>query len=239
MKGLKTGTFAGIALAACLVGGMSPAGAGDEHGNFMIRALVTGVQPETDATVTAGGARIPGANADVSDEIIPATTLTYFFTDHLAVELFCCFAKLDLDGRGSIAGLGKLADTWIFPPALTAQYHFTGMGAWKPYVGAGIQYIAFFDEGTGQNRLGANSVHIDDALGFTLQAGFDVSVGNGWYLNADVKKTFIDTKIRWNGTGVRADADLDPWIFSAGLGYRFNLSDVFGHSAQTASIPIK
>ena len=205
----------------------------------MVRALVTGVQPETDASVTAGGVRIPGANADVSDEIIPATTLTYFFTDNLAVELFCCFANLDVDGRGSIAGLGQIASTWIFPPALTAQYHFTGMGAWKPYVGAGLQYIAFFDEGTGRNALGATSVEIDDALGFTLQAGLDLSIGNGWYLNADVKKTFIDTKIRWNGTGIRADADLDPWIFSAGLGYRFNLGDIFGHGAQTASGPIK
>lgn len=231
--------IAGAALAVCIAGGASSASAGDNHGNFMIRALVTGVVPETDATVTAGGVRIPGANADVSDEIIPATTLTYFFTDNLAVELFCCFAKLDLDGRGSIAGLGQIADTWIFPPALTAQYHFTGMGAWKPYVGAGLQYIVFFDEGTGQNALAANSVHIDDALGFTLQAGLDLDIGNGWYLNADVKKTFIDTEIRWNGTGVRADADLDPWIFSAGVGYRFNLSDVFGHGAQTASVPIK
>jgi outer membrane protein len=239
MKRVATGLVAGAFLAACIMGGTSSASAGDEHGDFMIRALVTGVQPETDATVTAGGARISGANADVSNEIIPATTLTYFLTDNLAVELFCCFAKLDIDGKGSIVGLGQIADTWIFPPALTAQYHFTGMGAWKPYVGVGLQYIAFFDEGTGRNALGATSVDIDDALGLTLQAGLDVDIGNGWYLNGDVKKAFIDTKIRWNGTGVRAKADLDPWIFSAGLGYRFNLSDVFGHSAQTASVPIK
>ncbi len=49
----------------------------------MVRALVTGVNPDTDASVFAGGARIPGANADVSDEIIPALTLSYFFTDNL------------------------------------------------------------------------------------------------------------------------------------------------------------
>jgi outer membrane protein len=93
----------------------------------MIRGLVTGVVPDTDATVYAGGARIPGANADVSDEVIPATTLTYFFNDNWAVELFCCFAKHDIDGTGTIAGLVEIADTWIFPPALTAQYHFNGM----------------------------------------------------------------------------------------------------------------
>ncbi len=213
--------------------------AGDNHGNFMIRGLVTGVLPDTDATVRAGGAVIPGADADVSDEIVPATTLTYFLNDNLAVELFCCFAKHSVDGTGSISGLGEIADTWIFPPALTAQYHFNTDGKFKPYVGAGLQYIAFFDEGTGQNRLGATSVSIDEAVGFTLQAGIDVAMGNGWYLNADVKKTWLDTEISWRGTGVTADADLDPLIVSAGFGYRFNLSDVFGHSPQTASIDLK
>lgn len=239
MKRLGTGIVAALALATSVATATGPATAGDPHGNFMIRGLVTGVVPETDATVYAGGARIPGADADVSDEVIPATTLTYFFNDNLAVELFCCFAKHDIDGTGTIAGLGEIADTWIFPPALTAQYHFNSMGNWKPYVGAGLQYIAFFNEGTGANRLGARSVSIDDALGFALQAGLDVSIGNGWYLNADVKKTWLDTDIRWNGTGVRASADLDPWIFSAGVGYRFNLSDIFGHGAQTAYAPIK
>ncbi|MEG6509440.1 OmpW family outer membrane protein [Methyloligella sp. 2.7D] len=225
----KISTF--IVAALALAGGafaVQPAAAGDEHGDFMIRGLVSGVLPDTDASVSAGGSRIPGANAEVNDEVIPAATLTYFLNDNLAVELFCCFAKIDVDGKGSIAGLGEIADSWIFPPALTAQYHFTSFGAWKPYVGAGLQYIAFFDEGTGKNRLGARSVSIDDALGFTLQAGFDYSLGNGWYLNADVKKTFIDTDVHWNGAGVRADVDIDPWIVSAGAGYRFNLSDVLG-----------
>ncbi|MHA1517752.1 MAG: OmpW/AlkL family protein, partial [Alphaproteobacteria bacterium] len=178
------------------------------------------------------GARIPGANADVSDEVVPATTLTYFFTDNIAVELFCCFAKHEVDATGTIAGLGEIADTWIFPPALTAQYHFNTEGTFKPYVGAGLQYIAFFDEGVGQNRLGATSVDIDDSVGFTLQAGIDISVGDGWYLNADVKKTWLNTDVKWNGTGVRADLDLDPLIVSAGFGYRFNLGDLFGHGEQ-------
>lgn len=239
MKRLIKGAVAALALVACAAGSSVPAMAGDEHGNFMVRALVTGVLPDTDATVRAGGAVIPGAGADVSDEVIPATTLTYFFNDNISVELFCCFARHDLDGKGTIAGLGKLADTWIFPPALTAQYHFNSGGKWQPYVGAGVEYIAFFDQGTGQNRLGATSVSIDDAWGFTLQAGLDVSIGNGWYLNADVKKTWLGTDITWAGTGVTASADIDPLIISGGLGYRFNLSDIFGHRAQTASMPIK
>jgi outer membrane protein len=236
------GAFFALGLGAGVLCGTVPAMAGDEQGNVMVRALVTVVEPDADATVRAGGAVIPGANADVSTEVIPALTLSYFLSQNLALELFCCFAKHEIDGTGALAPLGEIADTWIFPPALTLQYHFNGLGAWKPYVGAGAQFIGFFDEGTGANRLGATSVDIDDAFGFTLQAGLDVSIGNGWYLNADVKKTWLDTTVTWRnnaalgGVNVKGDADIDPWIFSAGLGYRFNLDGLFGHGAETAYI---
>lgn len=102
------------------------------------------------------------------------------------------------------------------------------MGGFKPYVGAGVQYIHFFDEGS---NIGGK-LDIDDAFGFALQAGVDVTLGDGWYLNADVKKIWIDTDVTWTNTGLgtlHADnVDIDPWIISAGVGYRFNLSDLLG-----------
>lgn len=45
--------------------------------------------------------------------------------------------------------------------------------------------------------------------------------------------------IRRQGTAARPETGLDPWIFSSGFGDRFVFSDVLGHSAQTASRPIK
>jgi DNA-binding response OmpR family regulator len=38
-----------------------------------------------------------------------ALTLSYFLNKNLAVELFCCFAKHEIDGRGTIANLGEIA----------------------------------------------------------------------------------------------------------------------------------
>ena len=61
--------------------------------------------------------------------------------------------------------------------------------------------------------------------------------------NADVKKTWLDTEVTWHnnaafaGADVRADVDLDPWIFSVGLGYRFDLADLFGRHAD--AVPLK
>ena len=225
-KGLMA-AVATVASAATLAA--TPVMAGNYGGDFMIRAGVTVVHPDASGEVSAAGVPIAGSDADVSTEVIPSATLTYFFTRNIAAELFCCFAKHQAEAEGSIAALGEVADFWIFPPAVTLQYHFDNMGGFKPYVGAGVQYIHFFNE-----KSNYGSVEIDDAFGFTLQAGVDVEIGGGWYLNADVKKTWIDTEVNWTTAGLQADVDVDPWIFTVGLGYRF---DLFG--PRLAAAPMK
>ena len=237
MKLLKMG------LAALAMGlGMSQAAtAGDYNGNFMVRLQGTYlVTQDKLKSVDANGADIKtplGLDAEVSDVFLPTATLTYFLNKNLAVELLCCFSKhhIDLTSTAAPALNGKVAEAWIFPPALTLQYHFDHMGAFKPYVGAGVQWIHFFKEKITENTLGATGENFSDAFGVILQAGFDYQLGGGWYLNADIKKSFLDTKVTWNnaaaagGANVHAKADLDPLVISAGIGYRFNLEDLLGH----------
>jgi len=199
-------------------------GPGDYQGDFMVRAGVSVVAPDSSADVSIGGVLVPGIDADVSTEVIPSLTLTYFFTNNVAVELFCCFARHEVEGKGLIEGV-DLGDTWIFPPAVTLQYHFDSMNGFKPYVGAGVQYIHFFDESTASG-LGGAQLEIEDSFGFTLQAGVDIEMGGGWYINADVKKTWFDMDADWSIGGitpVEADVTLDPLIATLGVGYRFNL----------------
>lgn len=219
-------TWFKAAAAAALVAGsaaMTPAMAGSYNGDFLVRVQGTVVAPDAGADVFVGGVQQAGWDADVSTEVIPTLTLTYFFNKNIAAELFCCFAKFDAKGRGATP-VDDLGDFWVFPPILTLQYHFDPMGGFKPYVGAGVQYIAFFDEGSGD----IGKINLDNAWGFALQAGFDLEIGQGWYLNADVKKVWLDTDASWGPGTITADVDVDPWIFSVGLGYRFNLSDIFG-----------
>jgi outer membrane protein len=225
----------GVVAAAVALAGQ-PAAAGSESGNFMVRVQGTVVDPDSSADVYSGGTLVPSYDAEVSTEVIPTLTLSYFFNKNLAIELFCCFAKMNAEGTKGAINDVDLGDFWVFPPALTLQYHFDGMGALKPYVGAGVQYIHFFGEGD-SGLAGNPQIELDDAFGFTLQAGIDVSLGGGWYLNADIKKTWIDTDASWKDTTVTADVDIDPWIYSVGLGYRFNLEDIFG--ARTAAAPLK
>jgi outer membrane protein len=238
--------FAALALGLG-IGFAQAAIAGDYNGNFMVRLQGTEVITQDKLrSLDAGGTdliKALGADASVSDRFIPTATLTYFFNKNLALELFCCFSKHHVDLKSSVApGLnGAVADAWIFPPALTAQYHFYGLGAFKPYVGAGAQWIHFFKEKIPENTLGASSVSFSDAFGVVLQAGFDYQLGGGWYLNADVKKSWLDTKVTWHNSAVTGGnivgkADLDPLIISAGVGYRFNLEDLLGHRREPASL---
>ncbi len=238
-----------IAVLALGLGLAQGAHAQDYSGNFMVRLLGTQVisQDKLNSLTTVAplnDLKALGFDAKVSDQLIPAATLTYFLSKNISVELFCCFTKHHVDLRAP-AGLaflsGKVADAWMFPPAVTLQYHFDGLGALKPYVGVGAQYIHFFSEGTGNNTLRASKVSIDDAFGVTLQAGLDIAIGQGWYLNADVKKTWLDTNATWHnsaitGGNINAKVDLDPLIVSAGIGYRFNLGDLLGRRSEASPL---
>ena len=46
-------------------------------------------------------------------------------------------------------GIGRLGETTYGPMALTAHYHFTGLGRLQPYVGVGAAFMYVFDEKDG------------------------------------------------------------------------------------------
>lgn len=254
MKLLKTiaslATIAGAMVAGAVTG---PAAAG-EDGKWMVKIQALGVFPDTKGAnvVLPNGLGALGApagtvlvdGADVSDAWSLGADIGYFLTPNISLNLICCFAQHDVETGGQLRqaiGEQKIGKMWIFPPAVTANYHFTGLGAWKPYIGAGVQYIHFFDEKpTGTlAALGVNKLTVDDAFGVVLQAGVDVHLGGGWYANADVKKVFLETDATYkagNVTVARANIDLDPWIVAAGVGYRFNLEDLF---RRGSSAPLK
>lgn len=235
-------TLHGLMTVAALAAGLAlsapSAMAGDSNGNFQIKAGLTGVwtDDETNSLKTSTGVNLlaAGASASTDDIAIPTLTLTYFFNNNIAVELFCCFGQTSIAGEGILSGAGEIAETWMFPPILTLQYHFDAMGAFRPYVGVGAEWIHYFDEKTGGNGLGAASVDLEDSFGFALQAGVDVDLGAGWSLGLDVKKVWEDTDVTWRaaaaagGADVRANHDIDPLIATVNVGYRFNLSDLFG-----------
>jgi outer membrane protein len=181
-------------------------------GHFQVRLRGAAVVPDPSATITIAGVNI-GGTAKVSDSFVPEADLTYFVTDNIAVEAIAAVTKHTV--RNSVAG--TVANVWLLPPTITAQYHFDPEGPVRPYVGAGINYTFFYDPHSALPNIG-----FKNSFGWALQAGADVPVGEDpYFLNVDVKKVFIGTHVRAAGGAVQSSARLNPWIIGAGVGLRF------------------
>ncbi|MBZ8133666.1 OmpW family protein [Afifella sp. IM 167] len=183
---------------------------------WQVRLRALGVFPEDGGSVSG----VAGSDLSYSNSVTPELDISYYFTPNIAVELILGTTYASVDGEGSIAALGEVGNSWILPPTLTLQYHFTNFGAFQPYVGAGVNYTIFY--GTEAKSLSA--FEIENTFGLALQAGADYMLNEHWGLNLDVKKIFLEPD--WNGrlangTAVKGKAEMNPWLIGAGVTYRF------------------
>ena len=183
---------------------------------WQIRVRALGVVPQNSGYVNG----VSGSDLDYSKSITPELDITYYFTDNFAAELILGTTYANINGAGSIDGLGKIGKAWILPPTLTLQYHFTNFGAFKPYVGAGVNYTVFYN----QDATGVEYLKVKNAFGGALQIGFDYMLNEHWGVNFDVKKLFLEPKFDATligGTEVSGKAKLNPWLIGTGITYRF------------------
>ena len=156
-------------------------------------------------------------NLSVNNKTFPEVDISYFFTPNLAAELVLTYPqKHTLRSNGNKIGTVK-----HLPPTLSLQYHVTGLGGIRPYVGAGLNYTRFSSVNFEPAVVAALSPTIKrNSFGGSLQVGADVQIGDGWLLNLDVKKVQIATDVRSAGTKV-GEFKIDPLLVSVGVGKRF------------------
>jgi outer membrane protein len=184
---------------------------------WLVRVRALGILPEPGARLSAAGAPVAGAAVSITDSIVPELDISYFFTRNFAAELILGVTRHGIEGSGTLAGT-RIGSTWLLPPTLTFQYHFTDFGPFKPYVGAGVNYTIFFGE---RERGGFTGFRLRDSAAPALQAGFDYMLDEHWGVNVDVKKLFLDTKVKLNAGAIRGRVDIDPWIVGTGITYKF------------------
>ncbi|MEQ1781024.1 MAG: OmpW family outer membrane protein [Hyphomonadaceae bacterium] len=193
------------------------ASAQDIWHNFQVKVGVSSIQPDEKSSIS-----VIGGEANISDEYVPTLQIEYFFNDNISAELLCCIATHDVKAENTALGTVDLGQVSHFPPTLTVKYHWTDMGAFQPYLGAGLNYTTFYDD-----KLPAGgpvtAIHYDDSLGGALQAGFDYKFDDHWSLNVDVRKVWIssDVAISAGATQIAAKVDVNPLILTVGSGYRF------------------
>ena len=193
-------------------------------GTALCSAAVAQQAAEGPWMVRARAVHLNSSNSDstglglaINNKWMPEVDITYFFNKNVAMELI-----LTVPQKQTISASGtNIGSLKHLPPTLTAQYHFTDMKGFKPYLGAGVNYTRFssvrFDSGVNA----ALNPSIDrNSFGWALQAGVDIPLSRNLYLNVDVKKVQIKTDVSSFG-GKVGEFKVNPVLFGVGLGWRF------------------
>lgn len=218
---LRTATLMGLALAATALTS-TPAAA--KAGDVLIRVRAIAVIPnESSGPVLP---TFPGGSVGVGNSVMPEIDFTYMASDHIGLELIAATTRHGLSGRGSLSALPDLGHTWVLPPTLTLQYHFTPEAKIRPYVGAGINYSLFYGEGTSgalDNAIGKSSLNLSNSFGWAAQAGMDFDLNEKMFLNLDIKYIDMSTTARiTTGALVNSvDVKINPIVVGVGIGMRF------------------
>lgn len=204
-------TLLTCALALALGAAATPVFA-QSAGDWTLGVGVHAVDPKSDNGSLANGA----LKVDVDTDVKPTLTFEYFVRDNLGVEVI---AAWPFEHDISIDGLGKVGSTKQLPPTVSLQYHFNSKGKVSPFLGAGVNYTAFFSEDASGALEGAK-LKLDDSWGLAAHAGIDFAVGEKSAIRVDARWIDIDTDVKLNGAGI-GTVNIDPIVYGAAYVMKF------------------
>jgi outer membrane protein len=207
----------------------SPAFAEDPQGKIQVKAFATLVDPSAKITKvnTDRIGLAAGSQTKADTNVTPTVAIEYFLTPNVSVETIAGVTQHDVVGAGALAGAKLISNANIIPATVTAKYHVNLGGGVKPYLGAGPSYFIIFGEepDATARTLGATRVDLSNELGLALQGGIDFALDDsGLGLSLDAKRYFMNTTARFfagNALALSTKHELDPWVVSAGISYRF------------------
>lgn len=181
---------------------------GIHAGDVLVRLRAISIMPSVSTNRS-----LSTLNVGVGNAIVPELDLTYMIRDSLGVELILGTSRHQLT-----SSLGNLGGVNVLPPTLLLQYHFNHAGRIRPYVGAGLNYTYFYNNGL---NAGGQPISITNhSFGPALQAGVDVQVTRSLFVNADIKKIWMRTDASLGGKSL-GNLNIDPVIVGLGVGMRF------------------
>jgi outer membrane protein len=155
-------------LLAALISSAGPSAA-LEAGDWLLRGRLIGILPTGDGSGIQSD--LTTTSLEAENVIVPELDVTYMVTDNIGLELIAATSPHKIDAEGALAGLGTVADIWLLPPTLLAQYHFMPKSDIRPYVGAGVNFTVTYGEhatGSLEGALGPTDVNLGNSLGFAL-----------------------------------------------------------------------
>ena len=219
-------TVLALALLAASAGAFAQSSSeGFTAGSILVRVravYLDGANKDNTAIATTAGPHYLNLSAQ-KKWVIPEVDLSYFFTKNWASELILAIppkVRINSDVPGPLGG--DIGSVRALPPTIFAQYHLDEMHGFKPYVGVGLNYTHF----SSVKLIGGATIK-RNSFGPALQIGVDYAITKNLYLNLDVKKVWVKTKVTSvPGLGVTNDMmsgtlKIDPTMIGFGIGYRF------------------
>ncbi|MGP8308815.1 outer membrane protein OmpW [Vibrio sp. YIC-376] len=211
-------TICSLAVVAALV---SPSVFAHKQGDFVLRVGAASVVPNDSSDKILGSQE----ELEVDSNTQLGLTFGYMFTDNISFEVLAA-TPFSHDISTNLLGLGDIADTKQLPPTFMVQYYFgEPQSKFRPYVGAGLNYTIFFDEGFNNKakNVGLTDLKLDDSFGLAANVGVDFMINDQWFLNASAWYANIETEAtyKFGGEKQKTDVEINPWVFMISGGYKF------------------
>ncbi|MDR1855189.1 MAG: hypothetical protein LBR05_09845 [Azoarcus sp.] len=208
----------------------APAGA-HEAGEVILRVGAMHYSPDVtsgrlhEKTGNRWGYMVWRDKVDIDADTNVGLSATWMVIPHLGIE-FATGAPFSLKVRDKTAhyDVGKVK---AFSPTVSAQFFFMPpQSRFQPYVGLEMNYTAFYDESIDsdlRNNYDGHGFKVTDSLGLAMQTGIDFAVTDRFVLNAALWKLDVYSKIKYKegNSSLSWKADVDPWQFFFGIGYKF------------------
>jgi len=231
---MRTTLFAASALALAIA---APSVHAHQAGDIIVRAGAVTVQTHESTSGVKGDRGTLGTlgnlrgKTTIDNDTQLGLNFAYMITDQWGVELLAATPfkhTAKIKNTGSIAD-GKLGSFKHLPPTLSAVYYpLNSNSAFKPYVGAGINYTWFFDESLSSSAKAPGrdftSLNINNSWGWAAQVGADYMLTDNIMLNGQVRYIDIDTTAYASHKTLgraKVNVDVKPWVYMLGLGYKF------------------
>jgi outer membrane protein len=200
-----------------------------EQGDLILRAGFATVSPDDSSSNIVVGGDL-GVNVAVDNNTQLGLNIAYFLTNNINVELLAATPfvhDVNFGVSDPLSTGDQLGEVTHLPPTITVNYYFNDASSqFQPYVGAGLNYTIFFDEEftSANDAAGLKDLSLDNSFGLAAQVGADYLLNDEWFINGSIRWIDINTEASFNLNGVEGSVDsieIDPWVYSVTLGYRF------------------
>lgn len=202
---------------------------------MLARAGIALIDPREDSdSVSLGG--IEFGELGVESTTVPVVNISYFITDHLAVDMLLGKPpNFDIVGSTGLLKGVPIGNIEAYPLVVMAHYYLLdSQSRWQPFAGIGFNYVVPGDTKVNPNLaplFGAERVEVDveDSWGLALSLGLDFIVLKNVTLSAEAY--YMDIEGKANGKVIIDDRAFNvdmfartsyaPVLYTVTIGYVF------------------